>query len=105
MQNTPFSPINITTKAVAEIQKNLAIKGIPEGYSLRVGIKGSTCAGTYLLGFDKQQTNDEVYKIEDITVFINKNHLLYVAGVTLDFEEEGNGFTFMKETLHSLIFD
>lgn len=97
MSKIPFSPINITTKAVAEIQKNLAIKGIPAGYSLRVGIKGSTCAGTYLLGFDKQQATDEVYEIEDITVFINKNHLLYVAGVTLDFEEEGNGFTFMKE--------
>ena len=88
--------IEISKKAQDEIHKALTIKGIPEGYFLRVGIKGGACSANYLLGFDKKEGNDEIHNIQGIDVLINKGHLMYLIGLTIDFEEEGNGFTFVK---------
>ncbi len=98
MNHTSINPINITPKAKAEIQKAFQIKGIPEAYYLRIGLRGSACSAAYLIGFDKQEVHDQLYEIDGITVLINKHHLMYLLGVTLDFEEEGNGFTFVKQT-------
>jgi iron-sulfur cluster assembly protein len=87
--------INITENAQSEIHKALSIKGIPEGYCLRVGLKGGACSANYLLGFDKKEVHDDLYHIEGINVLIDRRHLMYMVGLTLDFEEEGNGFTFL----------
>ena len=88
--------IEISENAQEEIHKALTIKGIPAGYFLRVGIKGGACSANYLLGFDKKEENDEIHNIHGIDVLINKGHLMYLIGLTIDFEEEGNGFTFVK---------
>lgn len=90
--------INITDKAKAEINKSLTIKGIPENYFLRVGLRGGGCSATYFIGFDKIEDQDELHEIENLhtKVLIKKPHLMYLMGVELDFEEEGNGYTFNK---------
>lgn len=90
-------PITITDTALSEIQSIFTTKNIPSGYGLRVGVKGSGCSGTgYVLGFDKPGVQDNQYSYENIPVFIEKKHLLYVAGLVVDFEnsDEVRGFTF-----------
>lgn len=91
-------PITITEKAKAEINKALTIKGIPENYFLRVGLRGGACSATYFIGFDKIEDHDELHEIENLhtKVLIKKPHLMYLMGVELDFEEEENGYTFNK---------
>lgn len=96
MKLNAITPITITQKAQKEINNALSIKGIPEGYFLRVGLKGSACSATYIIGFDQKEENDEVYQLDNIQLIINKHHLMYLLGVELDFDEEGNGFTFIK---------
>ncbi|MFN8416489.1 MAG: iron-sulfur cluster assembly accessory protein [Cytophagaceae bacterium] len=90
-------PINITPAAVTEIQTIFNTKNIPSGYGLRVGVKGTGCSGTgYVIGFDKPGIQDNQYSFENIPVYIEKKHLLYVAGLIIDFEnnDEVRGFTF-----------
>jgi iron-sulfur cluster assembly protein len=96
MNQTTIVPISITDIAKQEIKKALSIKGIPENYHLRVGLKGGACSATYIVGFDKISEHDERYEINEIQVLIDKRHLMYLINIQLDFEEEGNGFTFNK---------
>ena len=54
-----LQPIELTPKAVAEVKHIMDNKNIPEGYGLRVGVKGGGCGGvSYVLGFDKPKDND-----------------------------------------------
>ena len=100
MTLTKITPINITDKAKAEINKALTIKGIPENYFLRVGLRGGSCSATYFMGFDKIEDQDELHEIENLhtKVLIKKPHLMYLMGVELDFEEQGNGYVFSPFT-------
>ena len=91
------SPVTLTEGAVNEIRHIIATKNIPEGYGLRVGVKGGGCSGmSYILGFDVQKDNDSVYKFDDITVLMEKTHGMYLAGMEIDFVDGLNsrGFTF-----------
>lgn len=92
-------PVTISPKAVAEIRGIMKTKGIPDGYGLRVGVKGGGCSGmSFLLGFDQQKENDVAYQIEDIPVFVEKKHTMYILGMEIDFYEgaEARGFTFVN---------
>jgi iron-sulfur cluster assembly protein len=93
------NPIEITPKAVAEIQNIMSTKGIPKEYALRIGVKGGGgCGGaSYFLGFDKKKENDEVYTIEGIEVLLEKRQLMYLLDLKLDFEE--------RETERGFMFD
>ena len=85
--------------ARTEILKSLDSPQIPEGYALRVGLKGGACSATYLLGLDKAAENDELYEIEGVKVLIDKRHLMYLIGVKIDYAEteSGMGFTIEKD--------
>lgn len=90
-------PLSITQLALNQIAFIKATKNIPEGYGLRIGVRGSGCSGTsFVLGFDQKKAGDNEYLIEGIPVYIEKKHVLYVAGVELDYEdsEEMTGFIF-----------
>ena len=92
-------PISITESALREIRHLLAHKNIPVGYGLRVGARGSGCAGTsYVLGFDEKQENDAEYSIAGITVYVQKKEILFLIGTEVDFYEgaDARGFTFQK---------
>lgn len=91
-------PFHITSLALEEIKNIMQNKGIPQVYGLRVGIRGGGCGATFLLGFDKKKNTDEEFFLENIPVYVDKKHLMYVIGITIDFEEtqEGRGFTFEK---------
>ena len=98
MTETKIIPINITDNAKEQVNKALTIKGIPENYFLRIGLRGGACSATYFIGFDKMEDLDDLYKIENLNIglLIKRPHLMYLMGVELDFEEEGNGYIFNK---------
>jgi iron-sulfur cluster assembly protein len=94
-------PFVLSTAAQAELESILFSKKIPDGYGIRVGIKGSGCAGiSYVIGFDKPSTEDKVYPQKNLTFLIAKKHLLYISGLSIDFidNREERGFIFEHES-------
>ena len=94
-----LKPVGLTPRACDEVRKIMLTKNIPAGYGLRLGIRGSGgCAGVSLIiGFDKQKATDIAYSIEDIPVYIDKRHTMYLIGKEVDFYEgaEAKGFLFV----------
>ncbi len=96
-----ITPVTLTDKALVEVKNIMQNKNIPDGYMLRIGIKGSGgCAGfTYMLGFDKPKDTDLVYEIDGINVLVEKKHTMYLLDLEVDFYEgaDARGFTFVKK--------
>ncbi|MGK0387783.1 MAG: iron-sulfur cluster assembly protein [Maribacter sp.] len=95
--NTVTEPITLTDGAVEQLQNLMTNKGVPEGHSLRVGVKGGGCAGfSYILGFDLPKDDDESYTINGVDVVMNKAHAIYLLGIEIDFVQglDNRGFTF-----------
>ncbi len=94
-----LEPVNITTKALTEVKNIMNNKGIPEGYSLRIGIKGGGCGAMgYVIGFDKKNDADISYAQDNVPIVIDKKHVMYLMGLEVDFVEdaEARGFSFNK---------
>lgn len=92
-----FLPCTFTDRAVQEIEETIKTKNIPEGYGLRVGIRGGGCSGlSYLIGFDTQKETDDVFELAGTKVLVEKKHSMYLTNVTIDFEDGINarGFVF-----------
>jgi iron-sulfur cluster assembly protein len=72
-------------------------KNIPADYGLRVGVKGGGCGATLIIGFDKKKDSDHSYMIDDIPVYVEKKHTMYLIGKEVDFYdgEDARGFTFV----------
>jgi iron-sulfur cluster assembly protein len=90
-------PVSLTASAIEEVRTLLQEKEVPEGYGLRIGVKGGGCAGfSYVLGFDKASEKDNTYQVEDVSVIIEKSHELYLFGTELDFLSglDNRGFIF-----------
>ena len=92
--------INITEKAISEIKLIIQNKNVPEGYGLRLLVEGGGgCGGArFRLGFDKKKDDDESFFVSEIPVFYQKKTLLFLIGITLDYEERTTekGFVFRK---------
>ena len=91
------APIQISPNAAREIRKIINKKNIPDGYGLRVGVKGGGCSGmSYVLGFDKEREKDKVFTLDGITVYMDKRHGLYLMGTTINYHDglDARGFTF-----------
>jgi len=99
--STTLEPVAITADAAREVSKIMASKDIPEGYGLRIGVRGGKgCFGvSYYLGFDKKKEGDLEYTVNSIPVYVAKAETMYLLGVELDFYEgaDARGFTFNKE--------
>lgn len=96
-QIAPPSPVLLSPKAAEEVKKIVTTQAIPEGYGLRVGVRGGGCSGmSYVLGFDKHREHDMTFDFEGITLYIDKRHGLYLMGTTIDYHDGLNarGFTF-----------
>ncbi|MCS6990667.1 MAG: iron-sulfur cluster assembly accessory protein [Chitinophagales bacterium] len=94
--NETQPPIRLTAGAVAEIKRLLAEQEDAHR-CLRVGVKGGGCSGlTYVLEFDQQKPDDMYLVQEGIPIVIQPMHLLYLYGMTIDFETGLNarGFVF-----------
>jgi len=92
-------PISISKSAAEEVKGIFEQKKIPEGYMLRVGIKGGGCgAPGFVIGFDTPQDADVRFEENGIELLIDKKHFMYLLGIELDFEErhDERGFIFRK---------
>jgi iron-sulfur cluster assembly accessory protein len=97
METITTSPVTLTEGAIAEIRRLMNEEGFDTTQRLRVGVKGGGCSGmTYVLGFDKPETNDEYFEIAGIPCVMNKSHQLYLFGMEVDWQGGLNsrGFTF-----------
>lgn len=94
-------PVKLSDKAVEMVKSIMQRKGIPEDYSLRIGIRGGAgCLGVnYMLGFDKAKKNDQVYDLDGIPILIEKKDIMFLLGMTVDWvtNDGQSGFTFFKE--------
>ena len=94
-----LQPVTITSRAAQEVMSIMRTKNIPEGYALRLGVKGGGCGGVSLIiGFDKQKPNDLSYQIDGVTVLVDKKHTMYLIGKKVDFYEgaDAKGFMFVE---------
>jgi iron-sulfur cluster assembly protein len=94
-------PFLLSAVALTELESILLSKKIPEGYGVRLAIKGSGCAGvSYVIGFDAPSDKDKTYQIGQLLFFIEKKHLLYITGLSIDFVDtpEERGFLFEHDS-------
>ncbi|HVB03702.1 MAG TPA: iron-sulfur cluster assembly accessory protein [Chitinophagaceae bacterium] len=90
-------PVNFTPGAVEEIRKLMDRLPADSGKCLRLGVKGGGCAGfSYILDFDVQNQEDELYLVHGFPIIINRAQSIYLVGTTIDFQLGLNarGFTF-----------
>lgn len=90
-------PVSVTNDAITEI-KELYIKGsYGKEYGLRLGVKGGGCSGfTYIINFDRQLDNDNIYILDNIPIYIDKSQSIYLHNCEIDFKNglDNRGFTF-----------
>ena len=101
---TSSTPISLTPGAIREINKIVAAEGFDKTQSLRLGVKGGGCSGmTYILGFDWENDNDQVFEIAGIRCIMNRSHELYLLGMEVDWQDGLNnrGFTFRNPNASS----
>ncbi|MBD0400949.1 MULTISPECIES: iron-sulfur cluster assembly accessory protein [Flammeovirga] len=95
------NPITITDRAAEEIKNILTQKKVPEGYFLRIGVKGGGgCGGAaFTLGFDKEKETDMSYTTKGISVVIEKRQMMFLIDLEVDFEDrrDERGFVFNKK--------
>jgi iron-sulfur cluster assembly protein len=90
-------PFHISPLALDELKSIIQAKKIPTGYGVRIGIKGSGCAGVnFIIGFDECAADDKTFEHEGVFFYISKKHLLYVSDLHVDFINtlEERGFIF-----------
>lgn len=91
------SPISLTAGAVNALKKIKEEQSISEQHGLRVGVKGGGCSGfSYVLGFDLQKENDQVFEVNGIRILMEKAHAIYLLGMEIDWVEglDNRGFSF-----------
>lgn len=96
-ESIAIQPLSLTDDAVRELNNIRSTQQIPTEYGLRVGVKGGGCSGfSYMLGFDEQKEQDDVYEIKGFKVFMQKAHALYLLGMEIDWVDGLNnrGFSF-----------
>jgi iron-sulfur cluster assembly protein len=96
---TELQPVTLSSVAAAEVKKIMETKKIPDGYGLRIGVRGGTgCGGAQLIiGFDKPRASDITYVQDGIPVHVDKKHMMYVFGKQVDFYDgaDARGFMFV----------
>lgn len=91
--------LTITARAADAIMQVMQGESVPEGYCLRVGVRGGgpACASvSYLLGFDAKKESDLQYAVAGIPVVIDRAQSMYVIGMEIDWFEDAQqrGFVF-----------
>lgn len=91
--------MQLSPRAHSEVTRIFEAQAIPEGYGLRVGVRGGGCSGmSYILGFDKLREHDITFDANGVVLYIDKRHGLYLMGTTIDFHDGLNarGFVFVN---------
>ena len=87
--NQKSNPIvEITDRAIVQIQNIFAREKKGAEYGLRIGVVGGGCSGlNYKIDFDKKKEKDNVMDLSGISVFIDLKSAVYLKGVTIDFDD------------------
>ncbi len=90
--------IQLTQSAASKIQQLKSEDGAPTEALLRVKVKKGGCSGfSYKMEFDQQPSDqDKVFESYGAKVVVDSQSLLYLLGLTLDYEGglNGKGFVF-----------
>lgn len=88
--------IHVTPKAVERIRQAFAREGVSGG--LRLGVLGGGCSGlSYQFKFAlESRPKDYVFEFDDVKVFVDPKSMLFLDGMTLDWEDSlmQSGFVF-----------
>ncbi len=90
-------PVSLTERAAMQVKKIIGEEEIPPNHYLRIAVKGGGCSGlSYSLGFDERTDNDEFYSTHGLDVIVDKRHILYLSGISIDFHDglDARGFVF-----------
>ena len=94
----PFQPVELTAKAVQMVRLTRKEEGLDETHGLRVAVVGGGCSGfQYALDFTNEaRSNDFVYQVEDLTVYVDAVSARYLEGTKIDYVmgTAGAGFKF-----------
>ncbi|MCB0421462.1 MAG: iron-sulfur cluster assembly accessory protein [Bdellovibrionales bacterium] len=89
--------INVSEKAARQIKRLIEDEGDPNSL-LRVKVKKGGCSGlSYVMEFTtEQQDNDKVFESNGAKIIVDTESLLYVLGMTLNYDGglNGQGFEF-----------
>lgn len=81
---------------IIELMNNEGLS--PKKSFLRIGVKSGGCSGlSYDLSFDNtQEMNDNIFEYDNVKILINKDDLLYLDGIQLEYSGglNGKGFYF-----------
>jgi iron-sulfur cluster assembly protein len=93
---TTTDAIQLTPKAIQKIRQTFEREGVSGG--LRLGILGGGCSGlSYQFKFEtKPRERDNIFQFDGIQVFVDPKSLIYLRGLTLDYQESlmQSGFVF-----------
>jgi len=86
--------ITLTQSAAEHIRNAIARRG--KGMGLRVGIKKVGCSGlAYTFDFaDEAGANDLTFESHATRIVVDKEHLAFLDGATLDYQKSGLGAAF-----------
>lgn len=86
--------VSLSQSAAERVRSHIASKGQGEG--LRVSVKNSGCSGlAYQLDYATEiLDNDKVFECHGVKVFVQEDHLQYLAGTEVDYVEDGLSSTF-----------
>jgi iron-sulfur cluster assembly protein len=90
--------VTLTELAASKVKNNLDRRG--QGVGIRIGVKTTGCSGlAYVLEFvDLPKDEDLKFTSNGINVFVDPKSLVYVNGVTMDWQKKGlnEGFEFIN---------
>lgn len=89
--------LQVTDKAIAQLNLALAEVDAQRETGIRVGIKGGGCSGyQYVLDIDEQKEHDFVQDEGGVKIFIDPMSAPYIKGTTLDYLTtlQASGFNF-----------
>lgn len=90
--------IFVTPKAVGKIRDAFAREKVSGG--LRLGVLGGGCSGlSYQFKFAPEpRPRDHVFEFEDVRVFVDPKSMLFLDGMTLDWQDSliQSGFVFQN---------
>ena len=84
----------VTDKAKFKLISLMNDENLDNSYFVRVGVKGSGCAGiSYTLDFDNitNSEKDQVFEDNGIKIVCDNRSLLYIFGTELNFSDGLNG--------------
>ena len=90
--------ISLTETAAKKAQYHISAREGTKG--LRIAVRTTGCSGmAYILEFvDEILPDDMTFEDKDVTLVIDKLHLTYLDGLTLDYQKKGlnEGFEFIN---------